>query len=112
MCFLVIQKLKFIVLKTQLFVFFFFLTLYSSALKDCFSAYRNVLVKGGDLPDSLDAVDIFFDGEHRPLEINQQLSWYFFIYLMYECSVHSKGNSVLRTGTLQVRTYMSCALHA
>ncbi|KAH7532352.1 hypothetical protein FEM48_Zijuj04G0010800 [Ziziphus jujuba var. spinosa] len=24
---------------------------------------RNVLVKGGDLPDSLDAVDIFFDGE-------------------------------------------------
>ncbi|BFG19853.1 hypothetical protein CerSpe_061270 [Prunus speciosa] len=25
---------------------------------------RNVLVKGGDLPDSLDAVDIFFDGEH------------------------------------------------
>lgn len=42
-------------------------------LKDCFSAYRNVLVKGGDLPDSLDAVDIFFDGEHRPLEINQQL---------------------------------------
>ncbi|KAI5593397.1 hypothetical protein BDE02_03G012100 [Populus trichocarpa] len=25
---------------------------------------RNVLVKGGDLPDSLDAVDIFFNGEH------------------------------------------------
>ncbi|KAF8394388.1 hypothetical protein HHK36_020596 [Tetracentron sinense] len=25
---------------------------------------RNVLVKGGDLPDSLDAVDIFFDGEN------------------------------------------------
>ncbi|KAL5982620.1 beta ketoadipyl CoA thiolase, th1 [Asimina triloba] len=25
---------------------------------------RNVLVKGGDLPDSLDAIDIFFDGEH------------------------------------------------
>ncbi|RXH73555.1 hypothetical protein DVH24_016377 [Malus domestica] len=25
---------------------------------------RNVLVKGGDLPDSLDAVDVFFDGEH------------------------------------------------
>ncbi|XP_015581787.1 thiamine biosynthetic bifunctional enzyme TH1, chloroplastic isoform X3 [Ricinus communis] len=27
------------------------------------SCFRNVLVKGGDLPDSLDAVDIFFDGE-------------------------------------------------
>ncbi|BBG96149.1 thiamin biosynthesis protein, putative [Prunus dulcis] len=27
-------------------------------------SFRNVLVKGGDLPDSLDAVDIFFDGEH------------------------------------------------
>lgn len=26
---------------------------------------RNVLVKGGDLPDSLDAVDIFFDGEFK-----------------------------------------------
>ncbi|XP_050158079.1 thiamine biosynthetic bifunctional enzyme TH1, chloroplastic-like [Malus sylvestris] len=26
--------------------------------------FRNVLVKGGDLPDSLDAVDVFFDGEH------------------------------------------------
>ncbi|PON33175.1 Thiamine phosphate synthase [Parasponia andersonii] len=25
---------------------------------------RNVLVKGGDLPDSLDALDIFFDGEN------------------------------------------------
>ncbi|XP_012071304.1 thiamine biosynthetic bifunctional enzyme TH1, chloroplastic isoform X3 [Jatropha curcas] len=25
---------------------------------------RNVLVKGGDLPDSLDAVDIFFDGKN------------------------------------------------
>ncbi|KAK7246877.1 hypothetical protein RIF29_41747 [Crotalaria pallida] len=24
---------------------------------------RNVLVKGGDLPDSLDAIDVFFDGE-------------------------------------------------
>lgn len=24
--------------------------------------FRNVLVKGGDLPASLDAVDIFFDG--------------------------------------------------
>ncbi|KAM1120409.1 hypothetical protein ACFX13_045267 [Malus domestica] len=28
------------------------------------TSYRNVLVKGGDLPDSLDAVDVFFDGEH------------------------------------------------
>eukprot|EP00258_Populus_trichocarpa_P036571 XP_024452590.1 thiamine biosynthetic bifunctional enzyme TH1, chloroplastic isoform X3 [Populus trichocarpa] len=28
------------------------------------STFRNVLVKGGDLPDSLDAVDIFFNGEH------------------------------------------------
>lgn len=28
-------------------------------------AFRNVLVKGGDLPDSLDAVDIFFDGEYK-----------------------------------------------
>lgn len=27
--------------------------------------FRNVLVKGGDLPDSLDAVDIFFDGKYR-----------------------------------------------
>uniref|UniRef100_A0A7C8Z5Y6 thiamine phosphate synthase n=1 Tax=Opuntia streptacantha TaxID=393608 RepID=A0A7C8Z5Y6_OPUST len=25
---------------------------------------RNVLVKGGDLPDSVDAVDVFFDGEN------------------------------------------------
>lgn len=24
--------------------------------------FRYVIVKGGDLPDSLDAVDIFFDG--------------------------------------------------
>lgn len=24
--------------------------------------YRNVLVKGGDLPDSSEAIDIFFDG--------------------------------------------------
>ncbi|KAF2319860.1 hypothetical protein GH714_019753 [Hevea brasiliensis] len=27
------------------------------------SSFRNILVKGGDLPDSLDAVDIFFDGK-------------------------------------------------
>lgn len=24
--------------------------------------FRNVLVKGGDLPDSSDAIDVFFDG--------------------------------------------------
>ncbi|KAH7575773.1 hypothetical protein JRO89_XS02G0216600 [Xanthoceras sorbifolium] len=28
------------------------------------SGFRNVLVKGGDLPDPSDAVDIFFDGEN------------------------------------------------
>lgn len=26
---------------------------------------RNVLVKGGHLPDSLDAIDVFFDGRVR-----------------------------------------------
>ncbi|CAN6720112.1 unnamed protein product [Malus baccata var. baccata] len=29
-----------------------------------FFLVANVLVKGGDLPDSLDAIDVFFDGEH------------------------------------------------
>ncbi|TXG53725.1 hypothetical protein EZV62_018981 [Acer yangbiense] len=38
--------------------------MYSAAkLLHCFGP-RNVLVKGGDLPDSSDAVDIFFDGEN------------------------------------------------
>ncbi|XP_006858483.2 thiamine biosynthetic bifunctional enzyme TH1, chloroplastic [Amborella trichopoda] len=36
-----------------------------SAAKSLYSlGPRNVLVKGGDLPESSDAVDIFFDGEH------------------------------------------------
>lgn len=35
-----------------------------SVFKQTFNLlFRNVLVKGGDLPDSLDAVDIFFDGK-------------------------------------------------
>ncbi|KAM1671017.1 hypothetical protein ACFX2K_044925 [Malus domestica] len=33
-------------------------------LKPSIECKINVLVKGGDLPDSLDAVDVFFDGEH------------------------------------------------
>lgn len=29
-----------------------------------FVDFRHVLVKGGDLPDSLDAIDVLFDGMH------------------------------------------------
>ncbi|KAG0480560.1 hypothetical protein HPP92_011418 [Vanilla planifolia] len=34
------------------------------ALANMYTWYRNVLVKGGDLPNSLDAIDIFYDGEN------------------------------------------------
>jgi len=34
---------------------------------------RNVLVKGGDLPNSLDSVDVFFDGEVQVF--NSETQW-------------------------------------
>lgn len=72
---------------------------------------RNVLVKGGDLPDSLDAIDIFFDGMLKFYRILER-QWYLcFLNLMYAWTVNSQGSfiSMIFLFALQAKTALSCA---
>lgn len=46
--------------------------------KIIYSLFRNVLVKGGDLPDSADAVDVLFDGKIQVF--NSEIHQFFFSF--------------------------------